>query len=398
MKVLLVHNFYRSGSPGGEDVVFEQDRRLLGRGGHEVHAYTRHNDEMSETSFLDMARTAAGIRFSRRTYRELRRLIGHIEPDVVHCHNTFPLISPSSYLAARDSGVPVVQTVHNYRMVCAAGTHFRAGRVCEECSPVRQSPAVTHACYRGSRAASWVVSRALGYQWAAGTYRELVTRFIALTEFSAGRLVASGIDPSKIAMCPNVVDMVAPTDEVDGERAAEPYAVFMGRLSEEKGLATLLAAWRQSLPWRLKLLGSGPLLHECHRQIETEGLPVDCLGMRTRGEAISILARAKALIVPSLWFEGMPMVILEAWSKGVPVIGSRIGGISEMLRDDRGITFDPGSSDALAQAVRKLAETPDWASQLAVNGSVEYSRKHLSTLGLSRLEAVYAGAIAAVAR
>jgi glycosyltransferase involved in cell wall biosynthesis len=120
--------------------------------------------------------------------------------------------------------------------------------------------------------------------------------------------------------------------------------------------------------------------------------------MRTRGEAISILARAKALIVPSLWFEGMPMVILEAWSKGVPVIGSRIGGISEMLRDGRGIAFDPGSPDALAQAVRKLAETPDWASQLAVSGSVEYSRKHLPTLGLSRLEAVYAGAIAAVAR
>lgn len=378
--------------------MFEQDRRLLERGGHEVHTYTRHNDEMSEKSLLDMARTTAGIRFSRRSYRELLQLVGQVEPDIVHCHNTFPLISPSSYLAARDSAVPVVQTVHNYRMVCAAGTHFRAGRVCEECSPLRQSPAVTHACYRGSRAASWVVSRGLGYHWAAGTYRDLVTRFIALTEFSADRLVAAGIDPSKIAVCPNVVDLADPPEGGDSTREAEPYAVFMGRLSEEKGVDTVLAAWRQRLPWRLKLLGSGPLLHECQRRIEAEGLPVDCLGMRTRGEAISVLSGAKALIVPSLWFEGMPMVILEAWSQGVPVIGSRIGGIFEMLRDDRGLTFEPGSPDALAKAVRDLAETPGWATRLAANGSAEYSRKHLPALGLSRLEAVYAGATAALAR
>jgi len=398
LKVLLVHNFYRSGSPGGEDVVFQQDCRLLERGGHEVHTYTRHNDEMSEASLLDMARTAAGIRFSRRTYRELIQRMRQDRPDVVHCHNIFPLISPSAYLAARDSGVPVVQTVHNYRMVCAAGTHFREGRVCEECKPSIQFPAVAHACYRGSRAASWFVSRGIAHHWAVGTYRRLVDRFVALTEFAAGRLIAAGIDPGKISLCPNVVEFADPPRAGRGESGTEPYAVFMGRLSAEKGINTLLGAWGNRPPWRLKLLGSGPLLQECQRRIELERLPVDCLGMRSRDEAMAILAGAKALLVPSLWFEGMPMVILEAWSQGVPVVGSRIGGIAEMLRGDRGITFDPGNTEALADAVRQLAESPDLAARIAANAAAEYSREHVAAIGLSRLEAVYGQVVSAGTR
>lgn len=359
------------------------------RGGHQVHTYTRHNDEMHEGSLLDMARTATGIRFSRRTYRELAQRMRQDRPDVVHFHNTFPLISPSAYLAARDSGVPVVQTVHNYRMVCAAGTHFREGRVCEECTPSRQSPAVAHACYRGSRAASWVVSRGISHHWAVGTYTRLVDRFIALTEFAAGRLIAAGIDPQKISLSPNVVEFADPPRARCLEPATEPYAVFMGRLSEEKGINTLLGAWGKRPPWRLKLLGSGPLLEECRRRIELECLPVDCLGMRSRDEAMAILAGAKALLVPSLWFEGMPMVILEAWSQGVPVVGSRIGGIEEMLRDDRGLSFDVGNTDALVDAVRQLSEAPDLATRIAANAAAEYSRTHTAAAGLSRLEAVY---------
>ena len=362
---------------------------MLERGGHQVHTYTRHNDEIDESKPIDLLRTVNGLRFSARSHRELTKVIRQVDPDVVHFHNTFPLISPSGYLAARACGKPVVQTVHNYRLVCAAGTHFRAGGPCEKCTPHQQWSATRYGCVRNSRAASWLVGSALANHWAIGTYHQAVDLFIALTEFAAARLIAAGIEPSKVIVSPNVVDIDATSYPIHKARGVEPYAVFMGRLSVEKGLHTLLDAWASRPPWRLKILGAGPLLTECQRRIYAENLPVDCLGMLPRAKAIAVMMGASAVVVPSLWFEGMPMVILEAWSQGIPVIGSSIGGVAEMLRDGRGLTFTPGDAAALLVCVRALAASPALGKAVQKAATAEFQSRHSASAGLERLEAVY---------
>lgn len=382
-------------------MVFEQDLGLLRRGGHEVHTYVRRNDEMNEADIRDRLVTAAGVIASRRTRRELSSVIRAFAPDIIHFHNVFPLISAAAYDVAYEIGVPIVQTVHNYRFVCASGTHFRQGAICEDCTPGHHWPAVLGRCYRGSSIGSLLVSQSISHQWSGGVFAKKITRFIALTEFAKRRLLLAGVDSDRINVCPNVIDeglfdAALLSVEQRMPRIGEPYALFAGRFSEEKGLNTLLAAWRERMPLKLKILGSGPLLDECRSQIERERLNVEHLGTLPREQALSVIAGAEVLVVPSVWFEGMPMVILEAWAAGVPVIGSRIGGIEELLGRDRGLLFAPGDAQDLGRAVNALLSSPALAESIRRAARERVNSVHRSRLGLQRLEAVYRNASGAI--
>lgn len=350
MKVLLVHNYYRSGAPGGEDVVFRQERDLLESAGVRVITYTRSNDEVSERDPWAVAKTAVGMRWSRRTYRELAELIRHERPDVAHFHNTFPLISASGYAACQEQGVPVIQTLHNYRTVCAAATFYRDGAPCELCHPGVPWPAVRHSCYRGSMAGSLAVAWMLWRNWTSGVYQRLVDRYIVLTRFAAARLEAAGVPAKHILIKPNFVETNVRADAHTGD-----YAVYAGLLSPEKGVRTLFDAWRELRDVPLKVMGDGPLMSELARRCREESLPIELMGMRPRQEVLSIVAGARLQVVPSECYEGLPMAALEASASGVPVIASRIGSLEELVAPElTGLLFEPGNAHDLATQVRRL--------------------------------------------
>jgi glycosyltransferase involved in cell wall biosynthesis len=347
--VLLVHNRYRGGAPAGEDNAFDQEVDMLRDAGLDVRTYLRSNDEVEESDPLAAAATAFGMAHSRRTVRDLRAVIAQFRPEVVHFHNTFPLITASGYLACREAAIPVVQTLHNYRILCTATTLYRDGAICALCSPSSHFNAVRYRCYR-SRVGSFFVARMLEKQWRSGVYTTHVDRYIALTEFAAQRFAAAGIPRERISIKPNFArDAPEPGDGAGG------YVLYAGRLAALKGLGTLLNAWRGLAQVPLRIVGTGPLDSELRTQAAQQGLPIEFLGMRTRAETVELMRGAALLVLPSEWYEGFPLVVSEAYASGTPIVASRIGGLPELIRDGvTGALFEPGDAAALAEVVAAL--------------------------------------------
>jgi glycosyltransferase involved in cell wall biosynthesis len=389
VKILMVHNAYRE--PGGEDVVHEGERDLMAAAGHDVVVYRRSNAEIADYGPGRWATLPARTFWAWDTHRELRALLASERPDVAHFTNTFPLVSPAAYDACRAAGVPVVQSLHNYRLLCPAGTFLREGRICEECTVHSLRRAVRHGCYRGSRAASAVVAGMLAFHRARRTASEAVDAYVALTEFARARLVDGGLPRERIAVVPN---FVRPDP---GERSeAGDYALFAGRLAPEKGLSTLLDAWRRlerRIP--LRIAGAGPL----RGPLETErarGLAdVAILGSLPRGDLLKALRGARCLVVPSLWFEGFPMAIAEAFACGVPVIASRLGGLPEIVAEGRtGLLFTPGDAGDLARTLESAWADPDDLAEMGRAARHEFEARYTAAHHAAALEAVYTQAIA----
>ncbi len=348
-RVLVVHNRYRGGTPGGENNAFDQEVEMLRDAGLVVETYERCNDEVRETDRLAAATTALQMAHSRRTVRDLRRILARFKPDIAHFHNTFPLITASGYLACREASVPVVQTLHNYRPLCTATTFYRNGEPCMLCKPRYHRPGVKYRCYR-SAVGSFFVARMLEKHWRTGVYTTLIDHYIALTQFAVERFVAAGIERNRISIKPNFTRH-AP----DPGSGAGNYALFAGKLSQEKGLWTLLEAWSGLAHVPLRIVGSGPLERDLRTRATERGLNVEFLGMRSRTETIQLMRDAVMLVLPSEWFEGFPLVITESYASGTPIVASRIGGLPELVREGiTGALFEPRDTAALARAVNGL--------------------------------------------
>ncbi len=385
MRVLIAHNAYQQ--PGGEDTVVSAEKDLLIRMGNEVSEYIRHNSEIKSGSTCSSI--ALGLRtiWSSASRDELYQVLRDKRPDIVQFHNTFPLISPSAYYACQELGIPVIQTLHNYRLFCPAATFFREGKVCEDCLGKSPWQAVRHACYRQSRSASAALAGMLSFHRWYGTWANMVDRYIALSEFSRAKFVEAGLPPEKIVVKPN---FVLPDPGVGS--GPREYAVFLGRLSEEKGLPTLLQAWTQVHPSHtLRIIGDGPMQKEIHSKISSASLSnVRLDGRLPRKDSLSVLQGAKVLILPSTCYENFPMTIAEAYACGTPVIASRLGAMQEIVQDGRtGLHFTPGDAGDLAKKVEWAWTHPEEMREMGRNARAEYAAKYTAERNYKMLWDIY---------
>jgi glycosyltransferase involved in cell wall biosynthesis len=381
MKILLVHNSYQL--PGGEDQVFAQETELLRGRGHQVVLYRASNDQVKDQNPLV---TVANTIWNQRAYGELRELLYREKPDIVHVHNTFQVISPAIYYAASEEGIPVVQTLHNYRLLCPASTFFRNGKVCEDCLG-KKIPwsGVLHSCYRNSKLASAAVAVMLATHNYKQTWNQTVSAYIALTDFARNKFIEGGFPAEKIFVKPNYLQ----TDPGPGDGKGN-YALFVGRLTPEKGISTLLAAWRQignDLP--LQIAGDGPLASEVEKA-SREMENVTWLKWLPRDEILQRMKDASVLILPSTWYEGFPMIISEAFAVGLPVITSNLGSMSSIVDHQRtGLHFEPGNAAALVEAVRWWSAHRAEAAFMRTEARLEYETKYTAEENYKQMMNIY---------
>ena len=386
--VLKVHNRYRQ--PGGEDESTRNECDLLTRAGHSVIEYFRDNDEITGYGPWKRATLAARTVWAWDSHSEIRALLERERPHVAHFHNTFPLISPAAYYACRSAGVPVVQSLHNPRLVCPAATFHRNQGVCQDCMGRRFAwPAVLHACYRGSRVETCVVAGMLAIHRQVGTWTRLVDRFIVCTDFYRRKFVEGGLPPEKIVVKPHSV-------EDHGVRsAAGTYALFVGRLASEKGVHTLLKAWRKLKGIPLRLRGEGPLEDNVKRLVEESPGAVHLLPRLTASELARLMQGARFLVWPSEgYYETFGRVAAEAFSCGIPVLASRIGVAEEIVEDGRtGLHFTPGDPQDLAAKVEWAWTHPDAVEEMGCAARREYEAKYTAERNYHALISIYEMAI-----
>jgi glycosyltransferase involved in cell wall biosynthesis len=381
MRILQVHNHYRI--PGGEDQVFDAEARLLEGHGDRVCRYQVHNDNISRwTSLADAGRAI----WNCSRYRELRALIHDEQPEVVHIHNTFPLVSPSAYYAAAAEGVPVVQTLHNYRLLCPAATFFRDGRTCEECVEKGSFwPGIVHGCYRESRIITAVTAGMLSFHRAIGTWDASIDAYIALSEFCRRKFIEGGLPARKIVVKPNFVQ-----PSLHLGRKKEDFVLFAGRLGPEKGIQTLLTGWREArVPWRLKILGDGPLKRDV-QAAASETNTIEWVGRKTNPEVRALMAAARFVIVPSEWYEALPCVVIEAYAERTPVLASNIGALSDLIIPGKtGLVFEPGNPRALATKLEWIFQHSDQLPAMGEEAYKEFVAKYSPESNYRQLCSIY---------
>jgi glycosyltransferase involved in cell wall biosynthesis len=391
MKIIVVHNTYREA--GGEDVVFESEKRLLERAGHRVIPYVRSNMELDSSSLLGQIAIAPRMLWSSKTRSEFSAILNNESPDLVHVHNTFMAISPSIYSACSERGIPVVQTLHNFRLLCPAGNFFRDGMICKECVDQSLLRSLRHGCYRNSRVATSGVALMLAFHRALDTWQKSITRFITLTEFAKKEFVAAGFPSDKFAVKPNFAD-----PDPRERTASGQYAVFIGRFMENKGLPTLLNAWK-SIPtqYPLQIVGDGPE----RPALETEARESHLSGITFRGRlsrdaVIETIKGARFIIVPSTLYEGFPMCIVESFACGTPVLCSRLGGLAEIVEDRAtGLHFNPGDAEDLATKVEWAWNHPLELTKMGRAARVKYETDYTAEKNYSLLMGIYGQALAA---
>lgn len=379
--VLQVHNLYQI--PGGEDTVADCERNLLEAHGHRVVRYFRDNKELKRLSAFEKLLLPVTAVFSFRTYREVRRLIRAEQIDLVHVHNTLSLISPSVYYAALAEGVPVVQTVHNFRLLCPGATFYRDGHICEDCLSGGLGCAVKHRCYRGSRLQTLVCVITTKIHRMTGIYGKL--SYICLTEFNREKLLhLKQVRPERVYIKPNFVENCP--EPILPEESRLNQIVYAGRLEKLKGVDVLLESWRllgEDAP-RLILCGTGPLEDWCRDYIRENGIRnVQMRGFTPNAEVRRLMAQSRALILPTQCYEGFPMTILEAFSVGTPVLCSDLGNAGSIVREGvTGRKFKPDSPEDLARVVRTLGG-------MCENACAEYLRTYCAERNYEILAGIY---------
>ncbi len=378
VKIAVLHSRYRSGAASGENAVVADEARLLREAGHRVEVV-----DPAVEGWSGALRAAGGVVWDPGRAAEVRRMIRRLQPDVVHVHNVFPALSPAVIRAATEEGVPVVMTLHNFRLLCLPATFLRDGRVCEDCLGRLPWPGLVHGCYRGSRLASAPYLASLALHRSIGTF-ERVRRFLAVSGFVRAKHAEAGIPPERIAVKPNFAWPV-PRREGPGS-----YFLYLGRLSPEKGVDTLLAAWRPGLG-RLLVAGDGP---EAGRLRALAGEGVELLGAVRPEAARQLVTGARAVLVPSRCYEAFPRVVVEAYAAGVPVVASRIGALPEVVEEGvTGLLAPPDDPASWAEVLERLLDD-DLSLRLGEGAYRAWAGRYTPEANLRILEAIYREAAA----
>lgn len=379
MRILILHSRYLSGPASGENSVVDDETRLLQRNGHTVTSWT---PEPETGTTLKTVATAGRAVWGFSSAERVRRLIRSHRPDVVHVHNLFPTLSPAVLRTAAEY-VPVVATLHNYRLMCLPSTFIRDGRTCEDCLGRVPWPGVVHRCYRGSMAGSVVLGTSVTLHRIAGSY-DRVALFLAVSTFLRRKHLEAGLSPERLLVKPNF-SWPMPRRDGPGE-----VFLYLGRLSPEKGVETILRAWRPGLG-TLIVAGSGP---EDGRLKAMAPSGVVFLGAVDGSAVPGLLQRARALLLPSNWYEGQPRVVLEAYAAGVPVLASDVGGLPEIVEDSRsGFLLPRTDPEAWTAAIQKLLSDQE-AVRLGQRGWQLWRERFSPERGLEGLEQAYQRAIA----
>ena len=386
-KILLVHNFYQK--PGGEDTVFYNEKKLLEQHGHEVVVYTRNNSEIKNI-FHKILLPFITI-FNFKTYFDIKKIIKNQKIDIVHVHNTLCLISPSVFYAALSAKVPVVQTLHNFRMQCPNGLFFRDNHICEDCACGKLSSALKHKCYRNSFFQTLAIVLMLKIHRLTGTYKKV--NFICLTEFNKNKLLLLNknkkiIDENKIFVKPNFVfDTSSPeknNDKQSGNRNKD-YYLFVGRLDYIKGIGIVLDAFSKMPDKIVHIVGSGK---EAYEDSYSKYQNIKFLGQLSPSEVESEMSSAKALIFASRLYEGLPMTIIEAYKSSLPVISCNIGNANDLIIEgSTGMHFENGERDSLIDIVNKFNSVD--IRQFEMGSRKEFEDKYTDLIGYKKIDIIY---------
>jgi|CZKH01.1.fsa_nt_gi glycosyltransferase involved in cell wall biosynthesis len=393
LKIISVHNRYLQ--PGGEDQVFESEARLLKEGGHQV------TQVQEQTTYPDGLVKKLGVAvnciWSRRWHREFRQMLQTSRPDVVHIHNFFPLISPSVYYACHREGVPVVQTLHNYRLLCSSAELYRDGKVCEECLHHGLLRGVRYGCYQGSKMGTAALSLMLGVHRRVRTWNNLVDCYVALTEFARDKMIEGGLPASRIRVKSNFVlpdpgSKESGSKETNSKERTDGYALFVGRLAKAKGVLSMMKAW-EHMPRNIPLMiaGDGPCREQLESELKDGKLPsVTYLGRLSRPDTLATMKKARFLVFPSEWYEGFPVTIAESFACGIPVICSRLGSMQEIVTDGlTGLHFQPGDAEDLAKKVKWAWEHPEEIDAMGRLARREFETKYTAARNIEMLEEIY---------
>jgi glycosyltransferase involved in cell wall biosynthesis len=384
LRVMVVHNWYRTEQPSGENNVVEQEVALLRDAGHQVDLFERRSDDIAGFSLPRKALVPFRVPFNPAARAAMADRLRRERPDVVHVHNTFPLQSPSVLDACRDARVPVVATLHNYTQICPTGTLYRDGAVCTSCVGRFPLPAVRHGCYRGSAVASVPVALSLPVNrkrwWSS------VSRFLCISEAQRTVLIANGMPAHLLTVKYNFVE-----DTTHRRTGAGEHLLYLGRLAEEKGVRLLMAAWDRlaetgGLGVPLVIAGAGPLDDEVERWASTRH-DVTFVGRLGKDASRAMVARSIAVVVPSQWLETFGLVVVEAMSAGVPSVVAGHSSLAELVTDGvTGLTHTPGDAASLATALGRVVRAPSSLGQAARE---RYEREFTRTVGLTNLVAHY---------
>ena len=387
MKVLLIHNFYQF--HGGEEESFLSEKKLLQNKNHKIITFVRDNKSIRNYMPIKKVTFVVNTIFSFDTYRKLRKIVTEEKPDIAHAHNIFPLISPAVYYILKRYNIPIVQTVHNYRLLCLNGLFLtNNGKICEKCKKGNFFYGILNKCYHKSYLQSFVMAITIFiHRIFLKTFSRKIDTFISPSKFLKEKLIEGKIPEEKIIVKPHFIECerIKPSYEFDN------YAVYMGRLSKEKGLFTLVRAFKNIMNITLKIVGDGPIRKDLENYIDRERIKnVQFLGYINGDDRFDVLKKAMFMLFPSECYENMPYTILESFACGVPVVASRIGGLKELVIDGyNGLLFEPGNIEDLKQKIVNLLNSRELLLKMRYNARKTAEERFSEKKGYENLIEVY---------
>lgn len=390
MKILAIHNFHRKGSASGDDQVFKSETALLEAHGNTVIRYTVSNDEFDNSGLFGKIKQTMGMLWSFKNYKAVQQLIKKEKPDIVHIHTFFPLLSPSILYAAKRCGVKVVATLHDTRFVCPCATSLRGTELCNECGDGKYFRMCKYGCFKGSKLQSLIVAFIFKYHRTRKSFYKQIDKYICLNENQIKLLTEIGFDEKKIVKKYNFVpDAEANLKPVKVDGLPKRYAVFYGRIGEEKGVRLLMQMWNRITDIPLVVMGGGPLEEEFKNWADTKE-NVFFLGYTEHNKCLAIVKGGEFVVFPSIWYEGCSMVEIETESLGKSLIATDLGFSVEAIQEGvNGYKVPLGSVDGFIKKIEELWNNPEMCKRMGENARTDYEEKYMPEDNYSQLIKIY---------